>query len=54
MGHEQLKRADDLHVWAYEFLQENNNSIDYFLKYGSPIEKALMTKVMQLAVEVPK
>ncbi|MDP2215761.1 MAG: hypothetical protein Q8J68_00495 [Methanolobus sp.] len=39
----------ELSAWARQFTQERKASIDYFLKHGSPIEKALVGKVVELA-----
>jgi hypothetical protein len=40
---------EDLKEWARNFSQEKRNSIDYFLKYGNPTERALVEKVLELA-----
>lgn len=38
-----------LTAWAIGVCEEHRPSIDYFLKFGSPIEKALVEKVIELA-----
>lgn len=38
-----------LSEWARQFSKEHQSSIDYFLKFGSPIEKALCETVQELA-----
>jgi|GEM_PF-4964756 len=38
-----------LSAWAENFCQERKESIEYFLKFGSPIEKALVSKVVEIA-----
>ena len=38
-----------LRDWAKGFCQERKASIDYFLKFGNPLEKALVQKVIELA-----
>ncbi|WMW25380.1 hypothetical protein RE474_01270 [Methanolobus sediminis] len=38
-----------LYVWAKDFCKDRKESIDYFLNFGSPIEKALVSKVIELA-----
>ena len=39
----------DLSQWAKQFTQDRKESIEYFLQHGSPIEKALVSKVCELA-----
>jgi hypothetical protein len=39
----------ELSQWARNFIDERKESIDYFLQYGSPIEKALASKVVEIA-----
>ncbi|WP_167880915.1 hypothetical protein [Methanococcoides sp. AM1] len=39
----------ELSDWAKQFSKEHQSSIDYFLKFGSPIEKALCETVQELA-----
>jgi hypothetical protein len=39
----------ELSTWARTFCQERKESVDYFLEFGSPIEKALVSKVVELA-----
>lgn len=36
-------------LWARDFYGERKESIEYFLKFGSPVEKALVKKVVELA-----
>lgn len=38
-----------LRDWAKGLCQERKASIDYFLKFGNPLEKALVQKVIELA-----
>jgi len=38
-----------LYAWARDFCQDRKESINYFLKFGTPIEKALVSKVVELA-----
>jgi hypothetical protein len=38
-----------LTTWAKDFCQDRKKSIEYFLEFGSPIEKALVSKVVELA-----
>lgn len=45
-------RNKELAAWAQQFTQERKESIDYFLKHGSPIEKALVSKVVEIAEAV--
>lgn len=40
---------EDLSQWARRFTVERKSSIDYFLKYGNPTERALVNKVLELA-----
>ena len=40
---------ENIKTWARDFYGERKESIDYFLKFGSPVEKALVKKVMDLA-----
>ncbi|WP_440951474.1 hypothetical protein [Methanococcoides sp. FTZ1] len=39
----------ELSDWAKQFSKEHKASLDYFLKFGSPIEKALCETVQELA-----
>lgn len=45
----QLNQNPSLQEWAKDFCTEKKASIDYFLKYGSSVEKALAMKVIELA-----
>lgn len=42
---------DDLPKWAREFTAEHKESVEYFLRFGSPVERALISKVVELAEE---
>lgn len=35
--------------WAKQFSKDQKASIDYFLKFGSPVEKALCQTVLDIA-----
>ncbi|WP_407356038.1 hypothetical protein [Methanolobus sp. WCC5] len=43
------QRDKELSMWAHQFTQERRDSIDYFLEHGSPIERALVNTVIELA-----
>jgi len=36
-------------TWSKEFCKEFKPQVEYFLKFGNPIEKALFAKVAELA-----
>ncbi|WP_370575727.1 hypothetical protein [Methanomethylovorans sp.] len=38
-----------LSAWARDLYHERKESVDYLLKFGNPLEKALINKVVELA-----
>jgi hypothetical protein len=43
----------ELSLWARKFVAENRESIDYFLRFGTTIEKSLASKILELAEVSP-
>lgn len=46
---QKTQTESELIRWARTFCLERKESIDHLLEFGSPIEKALVSKVVELA-----
>ncbi|MCM1986042.1 hypothetical protein [Methanococcoides seepicolus] len=41
--------TDFLHLWACDFIRERKDTLEYLSKFGSPVDRALVNAVFELA-----